>query len=154
MKVYEFSEQEKAAIGFTHKFVIPHTDMTSTAATTLTIDLLAVTAGTVVKNVAHRVVTNFDGGATSALTLDLGYDLAAGVDDPNGFIEAVSVHADGTPVAFGLANGAAFATKLTGYAFLEAATIDALFTATGANLTALTQGEVHIYVELAKLPNY
>lgn len=154
MKAYILGEQEKADCGFTHKFVIPYTDMTSTAGTTLTIDLMSVTAGTVVKNVAHKVVTNFDGGATSALTLDLGYDLAAGTDDPNGFIEAVSVHADGTPVAYGLANGAAFATKLTGYAFLEAATIDALFTATGANLTALTQGEVHVYVELADLTKY
>lgn len=151
MKEILLTEQERAVSGFTHKFIVPYTDMTSTAGTALTIDLKSVTAGQIVTNAAHKVVTNFDGGATSALTLELGYDLAAGTDDPNGFIEAVSVHADGTPVAYGLANGAAFATKLTGYAFQESATIDAVFTSTGANLTALTQGEVHIYVALADL---
>lgn len=151
MKEILLTEQERASSGFTHKFIVPYTDVSGTAGTTATVVLKAVTAGMQVRDVAHKVVTNLDGGATSATTLDVGYDLAAGTDDPNGFIEAVSVHADGTPIAFGGANGAAFATKLTGYTFLEGANITCLFTSTGANLTALTQGEVHIYVNLHDL---
>jgi hypothetical protein len=151
MKMINLTAQEEAETGFTHKFIVPLSDFAGVAATTLTIDLMSVRAGHAVTNAACKVVTNLDGGATSATTLELGYDLASGSDDPNAFIEAISVHADGTPIAFGLGNGAAFATKLTGYVFLENATIDALFTATGANLSVLTQGEVHIYIALADL---
>ena len=42
-------------------------------------------------------------------------------------------------------NGAVFATLRTGWYALEAADLEVLLTATGANLTALTTGEVHVY---------
>lgn len=151
MKEILLTEQERATQGFTHKFIIPVTDLNTTAGLTKVIDLKSVAAGATVKNAAMKVVTNLDGGATTAVGLELGYDLASGSDDPNGFIETISVHADGTPIAFGMGNGVAFATKLTGYVFLEAAVIEALFTSTTHNLDLLTTGEVHIYLELGDL---
>ncbi len=153
MKAYIFGEQEKNDTGFTHKYVIPYTDMTSTAGTGLTVTLDTYTAGTQFKDAAHKVVTAFDGGATSELTLKVGYD-GATTDNDDGLIEAVSIHVDATEVLYGGANGADFATKLNGYTALDAGILTATFTATGANLTALTTGEVHIYVKRVDLTKY
>jgi hypothetical protein len=44
-----------------------------------------------------------------------------------------------------------FATLRTGYYPLDAGTYEALFTATGGNLSALTAGEVNIYLKLEDL---
>ncbi len=153
MKAYVFGEQESAATGFSHKFVIPYTDLTGTAGVTLAIPVLAYTAGCFFDRAAYKVVTAFDGGATSALALDVGHN-GATVDDPDSLIDNYEIHVDATEVLYGDANGAVFATLRTGYCALDAGNIEVTFTATGANLTALTQGEVHIYlrmIDLAKI---
>ena len=112
--------------------------------------MLAYTAGMLFDKAAYKLVTAFDGGATSALALDVGHN-GATTDDPDSLLDLYEIHVDATEVFYGDGNGAVFATLRTGYAALDAGNIEATFTATGANLTALTQGEVHIYLRVVDL---
>lgn len=150
MKAYILGEQEASATGFSHKFVVPYTDLTGTAGLTLAVPLIAYTAGTLFDKAAYKLVTAFDGGATTNMALDVGHN-GASTDDPDSLIDNYETHLDATEVAYGDGNGAVFATLRTGYAALDAGNIEATFTAIGANLTALTQGEVHIYLHLVDL---
>lgn len=148
METILLSAEETRQTGFTHKFSIPYSDLTA-AATTQTVTLTALTAGMLITNAAFRVPTTFDGGATSELTLQVGWDTVNA--DPDGLIEAASIHADATYVTVGDATGAAFATKRTGRPVTAAQNATALFTATGANLSVLTAGQVDIYLAIADL---
>jgi hypothetical protein len=82
--------------------------------------------------------------------MQVGYDLAAGTDDPDAFIKATELLAAGRILA-GDGNGDVFATLRTGYAFQEAGDLEVLLTATGGNLSAMTAGEVRIYLQISKL---
>lgn len=153
--VTKLSAEETRECGFTHKAIVRHTDLTGTAATSKVETLLSgLTAGTLVQAAAFRLVTPFDGGATTNLALDVGWNLAAGTDDPDGLLDNYEIHVDATEVLAGDGNGAAFATLRTGFAFQESGSIEALLTATGANLSALTTGEVWIYLSVVDLDNY
>ena len=150
MKIFELSDAQRAHHGYSHRFEIPYTDLTGTAGTSLTIALMAYVAGQGLIGAASKIVTNFDGGATSELTIKVGWN-GGTTDDDDGAIEARSVHADATYITYGDGTGAAFATKRTGYYPLDAGNYEVVFTSTGANLTALTQGEVHIYLNVSNL---
>jgi len=139
-----------AQLGFTHRFEIPYTDLTGTASTSVAISLATYAAGKGVTAAAYKLVTAFDGGATSALALDVGHN-GATTDDPDSILDNYEIHADATEVLYGDGNGAAFATLRTGYFPLDAGAYEATFTATGANLTVLTTGEVHIYLRIVDL---
>ena len=145
MYISELSIQEQAKTGFTHKAVISYTDLTGTAATSLALTVGKAALGTLVTAAGYRLVTAFDGGATSNLVIDFGYDYASLTDDPDAFIDNLELHLDGTEILGSDGNGAVFATLRTGWYALEAADLEVLLTATGANLTALTTGEVHVY---------
>ena len=148
MKTIALNTVAERATGFTHLFKIKHTDLTA-AATTQTLDLLALELGDYVNKAAFYLKTPFDGGATTNLTLDVGESLTP---DADAFLDGYELHADGSEVLAGDGNGAAFATLRTGFVALAAGSVQALFTATGANMTALTQGEVWIYLNVARLP--
>jgi hypothetical protein len=154
MELTKLSAEETREYGFTHKVIITHPDLSATA-TTKTVNLLTgLVAGHLITGAAFRLVSGFVGTSVTNLTMQVGYDLAAGTDDPDGIIETVELATAGTEILAGDATGAIFATKRTGFAPQEACTITALFTATGANLSVLTAGEVHVYlsvVDLAKL---
>jgi len=145
MNISELTLQEQVRTGCRYAAEIDHTDLSDTAATTKT---LTFDAGGVLGDVVDRVlidlVTEFDGGATSELTVQVGYDLAAGTDDPNGLAVAQSLHADATPINTGVSTLAV--------AFLESYSLTALFTATGANLSTLTAGRARIYFNKISLP--
>ena len=151
MKIFELSDAQRAHHGFSHRFELTYADLTDTAGTGKTITLMAYTAGMGVINAASKIVTNFDGGATSELTIKVGFD-GATTDDDDGIIEARSVHADATYITYGDATGAVFATKRTGYFPLDAGNYTILFTATGANPSTLPQGAIHVYLPIANLP--
>lgn len=151
MQAEQLGVEMQARTGFTHKFTIDYTDLTALGAVTSGAVVLApYTAGFILQLAAYRLETAFDGGATSALALDVGWN-GASTDDPDGAIDNYEVHVDGTEVFYGDGNGAAFASLRTGYAALDAGTIEATFTATGGNLNALTQGKVHIFLRLVDL---
>jgi hypothetical protein len=150
-KTLKLSAEESRETGFTHKAVITHNDLTA-AATTETVSLVTgLGVGHLIKEAAFRLVSGFVGASVTNLTMEVGYDLAAGSDDPNGIIEAVELGTAGTEILAGDATGAIFATKRTGFAPQEGCTITALFTATGANVSVLTAGEVHVYLSVVDL---
>lgn len=175
MRVTKLTNNERVASGFSHLVEIDYTDLNTTAGTSKTLALAGVTAGYLCRRVARRIVTNFDGGATSELTVKVGYDLASGTDDDDGLLAATSIHEDGTEVPFAQNDGqAAIIAALTssgttaqaefnalrdavaaaikgGFLFTVAATINAIFTATGGNLTLLTQGRLQIFLDLVDL---
>lgn len=177
MKIATLSTAQAAATGCTHRFEITYADLTA-ADTTQTVTLASIlAAGTFVSNVCYKVVTLFDGGSTSDLTVQVGYDVATGTDDANGLLTAHSIHADGTYImagpspigdadtgtvdgTYGAAESTVIAslrskldalTRSAPKAFQESGSVTALFTSSGANLSTLTQGEVHIYARIAQL---
>lgn len=141
--------QDQALTGFTHVVKITYEDLNTTADTTKTIAIVPESGtnavGTYVLRAGFQIKTNFDGGATSELTLQVGDG-----GDTDRFIPAKSIHEDGTEVTnWVTANG----TATLPYAYVAADTIDALFTATGADLTALTAGEVWVFLQVGGLSN-
>jgi hypothetical protein len=152
MTIRPLSAEETRQNNFTHIVKINHLDLNDTAATTKTLSLITgLRAGHIVTEAAFRLITPFDGGATTALVLDVGYDLAAGADDPDAILDNYQIHLDATEIFAGDGNGAIFAANRTGYAFQESAKITALFTATNANLSTLTTGEVAIFLSVLDL---
>jgi hypothetical protein len=150
MTELQLSNQE-ALLGFTHKYSITYADLVALGAVASgTVDLQTYVAGIAYRDAAYRLVTAFDGGATSALTFELGYN-GATTDDADGLLDGYEVHADATEVLYGLANGADFATLKTGYVALDAGTLQATFAATGGNLNALTAGEIVVLVKRVDL---
>jgi hypothetical protein len=121
------------------------------AATTQTIQAIQLPSKAVVTQVAFTLDEEFDGGATTDLTIQVGDGT-----DPNGYIEAASVHADDTPVAAGIVDGAYLNDSTTdnvvnGKLYDAADTIDVLFTATGADVSVLTAGKVRVVVSYLDL---
>lgn len=140
--------------GWTHYFKITNADCTA-GATTQTLQLIGtaqngMAIGDIVRAAAFYLATPFVGTALTNLTMQVGYDLAAGTDDPDAFIKATELLAAGRILA-GDGNGDVFATLRTGYAFQEAGDLEVLLTATGGNLSAMTAGEVRIYLQISKL---
>lgn len=169
MTIIPLSIEERNKLRCTHAARIDYTDLSSTAATTKVLTLLS--SGQV-RDIIDRcildVVTKFAGGAISALTLQVGYNYATLTDVTDAFLDAKSVYNDANGV---FADGGSIPTftvdgtwdntnegplltqlrKRCPFAAQEAFTIEALFTATGANLTALTQGACIVYFNLIRL---
>lgn len=145
-----FNSINERTSGWTHQFKIPYGDL-SAAATTKTVDLLTLEVGDLVRNAAFYLPTAFVGPSVTNLSLEVGWNAATGSDDPDGLLNDYELAGVATEILAGDANGAAFATLRNGYAAQEAVTIGALFTATGANLSVLTAGEVWIYLNVSKL---
>lgn len=177
MQVEELGVQEMARFGATHRVIVKVADINGTgtgygaltaaqaASTTGTLSpfTTALSAGWQSQYVGAFLKTPFDGGATSALTLTQGYDLASGTDKSTGYTPAIQLHVDASedfyqPDEIADATDATTAIsqlnlliKQSRKTFEAAANIQFLFTATGANLTALDTGEVHVYYRLFDL---
>lgn len=139
--------------GFNVLATISVADLNTTAATTKTITIDSIPTDAMVFDVGYRLITSFDGGATSALTVQIGDD-----DDADGFVAATSVHADNTPISSAANSGAYFTVggdantaKAKNYDNAAAKSLNVLFTATGANLTALTTGKLVVFAKVADL---
>ncbi len=143
------SVEEAAMTGYTDKVTVDFTDLTD-ASTTQTITY-AVNPGDVVTHCGHSIETNFDGGATTDLTLTVGDG-----NDANGMLAAVIIHEDATEVAYSSNTGILLIGDETAncarqVVYTAADTIDMLFTATTANLNVLTQGRVNIWFIIKRL---
>jgi len=149
MKIFELSNAQAAATGFTHRFEITFADCT-TAGAAQTISLAAYTARMGVTAAAFKLVSGWVGPSITNVTLELGWNGAA-VDDPNGLIEAAELATAGTEILAGDGTGAAFATKRTGFFAQEAGAFEAVLTASGANINVNTAGEVHVYMRIVDL---
>lgn len=169
--------EQMARFGATHKFIVKYDDINDLAATSQTTVLFSGEAGQFCQYVGHRIRTNFDGGATSELTAKLGWNYASLTDDDDGFLAATSIHEDGTEIPYtplivadvdastvdntygqqendvitSLRTKLNTVLKALGKTFSEAWGLELVLTATGANFTALTQGEVWFYVKIIDL---
>lgn len=140
-----YNVSRSSGINKTVEVVIKHSDL-SAAATTETYEAIQLPIYGIVTQVAYVLDTEFDGGATSELTIQVGDGT-----DPNGYITAKSVHADATSVATGIIDGAYLNDGTTnntvnGKQYAAADTLDVLFTATGANINVLTAGQLRLIV--------
>lgn len=153
MTATPLGDAERLITGFTHKYTVSFRDLYTTAATSLAVVLDNYIPGQMLADAAYRIATNFDGGATSALTMKVGWN-GGTTDDDDGAITSAQVHEDATEVPYGKANGAMVATLTSGYMPLDSGTWEALFTATGANLDALTSGSVHVYLKIVNMNLY
>lgn len=156
LKTSILSVEEQAKTGFTHKSVITYSDIATAggAATAVSMDLLPYTAGTAFQAAAYKIVgAGFVGPSVTNLTVAVGWN-GATTDDADGLITATEVATAGTEILYLLGNGAAFAANATGYVALDAGSIQAVFTATGANLNVLTAGEIHVYLKMVDLTAY
>jgi hypothetical protein len=141
-----YNVSRSSGINKTVETVIKYSDL-SAAATTETYEAIQIPAYGIVKQVTYVLDTEFDGGATSELTIQIGDGT-----DPNGYIEAKSVHADATAVFTSIMDGEYGTDGTTDNVvnstqYATADTIDVLFTATGANVSALTAGQLRVIVE-------
>lgn len=157
MKLIPLPAHTSAKCGFTHKVIVDYTDLTghATAGTTSVIlqifpDVATKTfpAGLAVLNCAMNLTTAFvaaggDGDATNlALTVGDGGDV-------DRLLTSTEVLAAATEVLF-KAMGAVTAP----YAYVEADTLDAVFTISGGTtplISDMTAGEVEIYLQLVDL---
>lgn len=132
--------------GATHVVILTYADFAGTAATTKTIPILPASsgdlpAGTVCECLGHRCVTAFAGTSITAVTLQVG--------DGNDTDRLCTAALDDL-IATGYTAVPRSVTTQP-YALAAADTIDALFTATGANLSVLTAGEVHIFLRITDM---
>ncbi len=176
MSTFQCMDTQAAALrGATHEAIFDYTDLSGTAGTSLTSTLAAsLVAGTAIEFVGWQLDTDFDGGATSSLTAKIGWDLGSGTDDDDGLLAAVELHADGTEVQYGPVAIADLPTttidetyatpestvltdvrtklntvlKRTRKVFDDTADLEVVWTASGANMTALTQGKVRFWFRI------
>jgi hypothetical protein len=99
------------------------------------------------------VGTGFVGPSVTNLTVAVGWN-GATTDDADGLIAATEIATAGTEILYLLGDGAAFAANKTGYVALDAGSIQAVFTATGANLNVLTSGEIHVFLKAVDMTKY
>ena len=151
MKTYELPAETKAATGFTHKVILDHNDLTDTDAAQ-TINLIPVTAGTVVKSAATRLVTEFDSSdaLTISTTVEIGHDDTTA--DADAFIVSQQVNTSGTPVVY-KANPTTSAS--TPHAFVAGTAASpkyiqaAVACTAGDSLADHNAGEIHVYLQIA-----
>ena len=142
MIVVKLGQEEQLKTGCSHLAVIDYADL-SAAATSKVLTLYTYAANEIIERGMFDLVTKFDGGATSELTVKLGWN-GASVDDDDGLIAAASLHYDATTILASRGTG-------SGLAAVEAGTIEATFTATGANTSTLTTGKVRVYFNVVKM---
>lgn len=176
MTVTQITKEMQAALGATHRVNLKYTDLTDTAGTAKTLTpFSALAAGHYIRFVCYRLKTNFDGGSTSDMTLSSG--IVGLTTVATRLFQAQSVHEDGTEVPTfppnnGVVDTSAIDTtygqaeldvitslrnlvnkllNVQGMTVDQATDITLTATATGANLTALTQGEIDLFYQIVPL---
>lgn len=148
MKITKLFNNERVN-GFSHWVELDYTDL-QTAALTKALVLATIQAGSIVRNVAWKLTENFVGTGVTALTLEVGHDLASGTDDPDAFITSKSVLNGVAPIAYATGDGAGLVTS-GGTVVQVSAEIELLATAVGANLSLLTAGKLSILLDIVEL---
>lgn len=144
MKIISLSPEERQYHLATHKVNIKFSDLAAIPITTPTAQQLVpaagktVPAGSTVRFAGFALITPFDGGATSSLTIQLGDGGSAAR-----FLAATEIHLDATEVLY--ANAQAVTQP---YTYLVADGIDATWTCLGAAGSALTTGEIDVFFHI------
>jgi hypothetical protein len=145
MTTNAFRSLHESPRGFNYRFVIDHTDLTTSADNTAQdITLITLPAYSVVKSAATYLKTPFQKTGTAAY--DDNVLIVGDSVDPNRFIASQQINVNGTEV---LAQAQASTTP---YAYEAATAVVANFASMAAyDLLELDAGEVHIYLEVAEL---
>jgi hypothetical protein len=145
MQIIPLTTEERAASGFTHKVVITYSDLTSETSGAaceifpkLTSSSPTIPIGSRVHACALRVVTLFVAASMTDLSVTIGDGGSA-----NRFLTSSEVGGTTSPVAAGIWYETFAAAP---HIYTAADTIDITPTATGAALSALTAGEIHVYL--------
>lgn len=172
------SLSERIRTGCSHVQVIPYTDLTDTAGTTKTLVIFTGASKQGICRVFFVIDTNFDGGATSDMTVSATLNYASSTDKT--LVAAVSVHEDGTEVPGSPAGIAVVDASTVDDTYgnaenlvvtdlrsklnivlgripiipSEAWTLDLLFTSSGGNLSVLTSGKLLVFFEVIDLSGF
>ena len=130
------TDVERAVTGFSHKFSVPYSDLTSAGATTAT-DVVTLTLGATpglwaVNNALVNVTTAYAG--TTALTVAVGTTTAT-----TAFVTAVTIK---TVAAIQMASALPVLTSAT--ATTSKSMVATFTNATGGSISALTAGQLDI----------
>jgi len=127
--------------GATHVAIVTFADLNDTAALTKTLSVFtaaSLPAGTLLDCVGYRVVTAFAGGTVATLTVQVGDTGSANRYATAGLKDLLSTGAIAVPKSVTTAP----------FALTSADTVKLLFTSTVGNLSALTAGEIHIFLRV------
>lgn len=166
MQVIELTLEEQVKTGRSHMVVIDFTDFAGVASTGKTFAVLPYVARDILERGAFDLVTPFVGASITGLTVKLGWN-GATTDLANGLLEALELCGAATEIladagsidtsAIDATFGAPELAVLTSlrnrqaYAAQDAGNVEAVFTATGANLSVLTAGKVRILLNKISL---
>lgn len=153
--------EERIKTGASHRIQIDFTDLTDTAGTAKTLIVFPYIARDLIKDAWFDLVNPFVGTSITNLVFKFGWN-GASVDDDNGLIESTEIASAGTEILAGRGRvdagtvdgtyGSAEAAVINSLRALfeglqaqEAGNLEVVFTATGANLSALTAGRLYLY---------
>lgn len=141
MRIEPLAWEETVKSGFTHVSKVLFTDLNTTASTAKTLQVFPDTgnnvSGLLVIKVATKIAVAF--GVTSITALNV---IVGDSGSTNRFLASQEL-VSGTPVAFKVGT--------VPFAYVTATHVDAVFTATTANLTDLSAGELHIFIAVCDL---
>ena len=145
MTTNAFRSLHESPRGFNYRFVIDHTDLTTSADNTAqNITLITLPAFSVVKSAATYLKTPFQKTGTSAYNSNVLIVGDAGNDDR--FIASQQINVNGTEV---LAQAHASTTP---HAYVAATAVVAKFASMASyDLLELDAGEIHIFLEVVQL---
>ncbi len=176
MQVIPLSIEESVKTGCSHLAIVDFTDLNGTAGTGKTLTFFTYAARDVLGRLIMDLVTPFVGASVTNLTVKVGYN-GATVDDDDAFLPLTELAGVATEILAATSTPAAVDTTTVdqtysteestvinslrtvvnnlraalGLSAQEAGTIEAVFTSTGANLTALTAGRVKFYFKALTL---
>lgn len=147
-------EHQGVAVSLCHKVRVNYTALTGFAATTGDVTLWTLPKGTIVERVIAKINTTFTGGAVSDCDFTIGRsaggaEYLASFDVDTAAIMAGSVIAE---VGTQLKNATLADVAVTSNAFDATTTVQMRATSVGANLSALTAGQMDVWIIVKALP--
>ena len=151
MKIITLPAMTREQLGFTHKILVTYSDIAALAADSATLQLFPASgatfpAGTVIGKCAINLTTAFN--SSDAAINSLLCKIGDGGDDDR-FMTSTELHADGTEILYKI-----FAGTTAPYAYLDADTVDAVFTVAGGASPLLSEtnaGALEIYLQVLTL---
>lgn len=176
MQVIELSLEERVKTGCSHLAVVDFTDLNTTAGTGKTLTFFNYVARDLLGRLKMDLVTPFVGASITNLTVKVGYN-GATVDADDAFLALTELAGVATEILAANSTPAAVDTTTVdqtysteestvinslrtvvnklrgalGLAAQETGTVEAVFTSTGANLTALTAGRVKFFFDVLRI---
>lgn len=146
MTTNAFRSLHESPRGYNYRFVIDHTDLTTSADNTAQdITLITLPANSVVKSAATYLKTPFELVGTTAYNSNT--VIVGDATDDNRFITSQQINDNGTPVL-----AKANANDTTPHAYPTATAVVAKFASMAAyDLAELDAGEIHIFLEVSQL---